>query len=529
MRKMKTVIVILILAAVLLVGAIGYMGFVIWGDHQDVFRDVTVELGTQSLSIRDFMTDKANPGRSFFITDPAKIDLSKIGKTSLMLRHGNVDYTVTLTVQDTTAPVANIAASWDASVADSLPEASELVSDVQDASDVKIYYLGNPSIPDDYSAIDCAIVVEDTSGNKTEGQCRMQFHGWLQESYTLELGDELTPDLLLLYPEKDGDLLDPEQLKQVGSTVGTHQVTASTGSSEAVCVVTVRDTTAPTLKLNNVRRTPGQKAKLSDFLAEVKDASGYPQIRFADSEPDYSQKGEFTVVIEAEDKHGNVAREETVLWISDNLNPPEIQGAEEPLTMEKHTQPDFLAGVTVKDDEEGECSVTVDTSKLDNTKAGTYFITYAATDKSGNVATYKRKVIVEPNEEDTAELVKQLAETLPDDPEKIRDYVRETIAYSSSWGGDDPVWHGLTTSSGNCYVHALTLQALLESKGYETQLIWVTNESHYWLIIKLDQGWRHIDSTPSYQHRKISLMTDRERYLNLNGRNWDRSKWPKCE
>ena len=91
------------------------------------------------------------------------------------------------------------------------------------------------------------------------------------------------------------------------------------------------------------------------------------------------------------------------------------------------------------------------------------------------------------------------------------------------------MYYGLTKDSGNCYVHALTLKALLEEKGYETQLIWVTNESHYWLIIKLEEGWRHIDSTPSAQHEAIGLATDKVRYKNLNGRNWDRSKWPACE
>ena len=196
----------------------------------------------------------------------------------------------------------------------------------------------------------------------------------------------------------------------------------------------------------------------------------------------------------------------------------------------KHSQPDFLKDVFAKDDIDGEIAATVDTSDLDLTKAGTYYITYSAIDSSGNTGTYKRKVTVEPDEEDTAALVAEIAETLPDDPEAIRDYVHDLIGYrGDAWGGDDPVWYGLNNHAGNCYVHANTLKAFLDYKGYETQLIWVTNKTHYWLIIKLDEGWRHIDSTPSSQHEKVGLGTDRVRYLNLNGRNWDRSQWPKCE
>ena len=91
------------------------------------------------------------------------------------------------------------------------------------------------------------------------------------------------------------------------------------------------------------------------------------------------------------------------------------------------------------------------------------------------------------------------------------------------------MWFGFTNKKGNCYVHALCLQVLLEAKGYETNLIWVTDKSHYWLQVKLDVGWRHIDATPGVRHTKYSLMDDEQRYECLQGRDWDRSQWPPCE
>lgn len=528
-RKSRAVVPLLIVILIALCGAVGYMGYSIWCDSQTVFRDVTVELGTQALSIRDFMTDRAWAGRARFVSDPSTVDLSQVGTTRLTLRHGTKSYEVTLTVQDTTAPTATIDPTCALSVTQPIPEAATLVHDVQDAAQVKIYYDQEPQIPEDYSSTVATVVVEDASGNALRQACEFSFYGWLKEHCELELGQALTADMLLTNPEKDAALLDQAELDEISAAVGEHTLTVTSGSVQATCLVTVADTTGPDLQVCSVRRSPGVAAALEDFVVSASDPSGEPEVRLASELPDFSKTGTYTITIEAEDPCGNVTTQEATLWISTNMNPPKIIGATTPISMEKHTTPDFLSGVWASDDIDGKIEVSVDTSALDSDTAGTYFITYSATDSSGNVGTYKRKVVVESNEEDTAALVQEIADSLPNDPEAIRDYVRERIDYSHSWGGDDPVWHGFTTNTGNCYVHALCLKSLLDLKGYETQLIWVTNESHYWLIIHLDEGWRHIDSTPSAQHMKVSLMTDKDRYANLNGRNWDRSKWPACE
>ena len=527
--RVKKLIWIEIVVLLVLCAVVGYMGYGVWCDNQTVFRDVTVELGAETLSIRDFMTDQAKASRASFVSDPSAVDLSKVGVTNLTLKHGTKSYTVTLTVQDTTPPEATIEREHSVSLAEGVPEAKALVQNVQDASNVRIYYAQEPEVPEDYSDCSVTVVVEDVCGNKLEQECEFHYYGWLKESCTLELGGSLTPDMLLVDPQRDGDLLDQAELEEIAGSVGEHVLTVKTGNTQESCTVLVEDTTGPALELQNVRRYPGESVKLEDFVVSAWDISGERQLRMVSDAPDCSVQATYTVTIEAEDAYGNVTSADATLWVSKNMSPPEIKGASEPISMEKYTEPDFLKGVTAKDDIDGKCEVTVDTSALDTSTAGTYYITYSAIDSSGNVGTYKRKVVVEPNEEDTAALVKELADSLPDDPELIRDYVRDHIAYGSSWGGDDPVWYGFTNNTGNCFVHANCLKALLDYKGYETQLIWVTNKSHYWLIIKLDIGWRHIDSTPSYQHRKISLMTDAERYQNLNGRNWDRSLWPACE
>lgn len=528
-RKKSLLIPILLLIVVLLFALVGWMVYTVWCDSQQVFHDVTVELGQESLSIRDFLTPLGNPKRAAFVTDPSTIDLNKVGRTSLTLKHGTKTCVVNLIVEDTTPPKAEFLQSFTVSLADGLPQAGALVTKTEDHSQVRAYYAEDPVVPEDYSDTTVTVVVEDTSGNRVEGQCVLHFTGWLKEACTLELGQTLKPEMLLTNPEKDAALLNEEELKEISGTLGEHTLTVRAGNSSAQCVVTVVDTTPPTLILQNVRRFPGESAEVSDFVSSATDLSGEPEVTLAGEFPDFNKQGSYNIAIEAKDSSGNVTRKEATLWISNNLNPPEIKGASKEMTVEKHSTPDFLSGVTATDDIDGTCDVTVDTSTLDLTKAGTYYITYSATDSSGNVGTCKRKVTVEPDGEDTQAAVKELAATLPDDPEAIRDYVHDRIAYSSNSGGDDPIWYGLTTNSGNCIVHANLFKALLDAKGYETQLIWVTNKSHYWVLVKLPEGWRHMDSTPSAQHEKVSIMTDKERYQNLNGRNWDRSKWPACQ
>lgn len=519
----KTVVSVII-AALLYVLSVGYLGFDFYLEKTQFFQDVTVELGTESVGIREFLTRKLVPVRIFWVSDPAKVDLGKVGSHNLTLGYGERTQTVTLTVRDTTAPALVMEPVREVS-ASRIPEARELVSQVRDEAPVRIYYKQEPVIPEDYSDLDVTVVAQDESGNVTELPCRFHFV-WMRETVTLELGETLLPEDILLAPEQDGARLDREELKALSSAMpGTYTLEAD----GAVCTVTVRDTVAPVLELRDVQRSPGARIRLEDFVAQASDVSGSVELRFAGGEPDSSVNGTYTVTIEAEDASGNITRKDATLWITQDAVAPVIQGVQNSFVMEKHGSIDFLEGVLAYDNMDGLCEVTVDTGSLDVDTAGTYYITFHAVDKSGNVGSLKRKVEVLHDEEDTRAWIEEIAETLPDDPELIRDYVRETIRYSTSWGGDDPVWYGLTNSSGNCYVHALTLQALLDVKGYETQLIWVRNKTHYWLVINLGEVWRHIDSTPSAQHKKISLMTDEQRLAQLNGRDWDFELWPACE
>ena len=394
-KKPSLLIPILLLTAALLLALVGWMAYTVWCDSQQVFHDVTIELGQEApLTIRDFLTPLGNPSRASFVTDPSTIDLSRVGRTSLTLKHGTQRAVVNLIVEDTTPPTAEFVKEYTVSVADSLPQAGALVIRSEDFSQVRAYYEDSPEIPDDYSDITVTVIVEDTSGNKTSGQCLLRFTGWLKENCTLELGQTLKPEMLLTDPEKDKGLLDQEELNEISSSLGEHTLTVTTGKVSAQCAVTVIDTTAPALTVRNVHCAPGKLPEISDFVVSAEDLSGEPVTRFPEKLPDPYAEGAHTIAIEAADSSGNVTRKEATLWISGDWDPPSIQGVDKEVTVDKGSSPNLLDGVTATDDVDGTCDVTVDTSGLDLSKSGSYTVTYSAMDRSGNETACQRTVVV---------------------------------------------------------------------------------------------------------------------------------------
>ena len=512
---------VLLLCAGILVLLFGFRRYL-----QPRFHDLTVELGTETLTARDFAEENTNLKKIRFVTDPGSIDLGKVGRQELTLSCGARQETVTLTVTDTTAPVASIPKTRQVPV-NELPDAAELAENIQDFSEVKVYYRQEPVVPLDYRDIDVTVALEDAYGNTLEQDCRFQFL-WLRPEVTLELGQPLNSATLLYNPQRDSFLLSQTELNRIKAQgVGQYTVEATLENQTQSCRILVQDTTGPELELKEVQRRYYRKLQAKDFVASATDVSGIREIRLL-SDVDIREKGKFPVILEAEDNFGNVTRGETVLWISSDYVLPVIRGTMSDITLEKgQPLPDLLEGITATDNKDGAIPVECDTSALDPNAGGTYYITYRATDSSGNVSTKKRKVTVIHDAADTEALVYAIADKLGNDPVAIRRYMLNTISYNHDWGGEDPLWQGFTLRRGNCYVHALCMKAVLDVKGIENQLIWVTDKSHYWLIVKADGKWTHMDPTPT-RTPLPDTMNDLKRRSTLSGRKWDTTQWPSC-
>ena len=507
-----------VIAAVLIIGA------AYWYYCQPRFHDLTVELGTETINVEAFMTGFANGRNVGIVTDLSTVDISVVGKIPLTLRSGFKDETVTLTIEDTTPPEVEFISRLQ-KTPDYTPDPYDFVASCHDLSDVTVHFVENVVIPVNYEDQRFTVVAEDACGNAVSQVCTLSVV-WMKSEYTMELGKSLSKEDLLFDPDRDGDRIEQGDIDAINES-GIGEYTVASLVDETACRIHVVDTTPPELVAKDISVYKGEKVTVDDFVESCDDISGDVEVRLL-TEPNVGVLGKQSIMIEATDINGNTATATVTLAVVRDKNPPVIKGLTT-LSVAKNTVPDYLAGVSAMDKADGACEVTYDASKVDLTAAGTYYVTYTSKDKDGNTAASRRTIVVGHDQADTDALADSIAAELGSDPETIRDYVRNNIKYSHNSGGDDPVWYGFTNKSGDCLVHALCLQSLLTRKGYETQLIWVTNQSHYWLIIHLDEGWRHIDATPGRLHTKYSLMTDEQRYSILQGRDWDRSAWPACE
>lgn len=490
------------------------------------FQDATVELGTKRLRLEHFLRAGAKAEQAVFVTPVKTISLSEPGTHSVTLAYDGKEETVTLTIQDTTAPEAVFLTERTLFPGVELkPE--DFVESMWDISGVTASFAQEPVIPEDYTDTTLSVQVVDGNGNRVESQCKVSF-AWLKEELVWELGKEITKQDVLLDVGGE-ELVDQAQLDAINqSGVGTYTLTSTTGGRTATCQITVQDTQGPVLELKSAHTWPSQKVSVNTFVSSAEDPSGVATVELL-SQINVRQKGVHNVEIRAVDTLGNETLAQTTLKINLDHYNPVFEGLETDIAVDKNGTADYETGVTVTDNIDGEIGFTYDDSAVDTSTPGVYFVNYLAVDEAGNEAVSRRRVVVRPDEEDIQALVKQIAADLSDDPKELRDFAWKKIRYSASWGEPDATWHGFTKWSGNCYVHALCLKALFDEKGYETHLIWTKDKTHYWVMVKLDQGWRHMDATPSEQHVRILYMTDQDRKATLDGRNWDRSLWPKAE
>ncbi|MCD8118258.1 MAG: DUF5011 domain-containing protein [Lachnospiraceae bacterium] len=715
-RSKGGVICIIVAAVLLVAGGTAFGAYEYWLYQQPKFHDVTIELGTDAVSISDFMTEYAKSAKSTFVTDVSTVDLNETGDISLVLAHGKKEETVTLHIIDTTAPTVEFVTTLTETL-DYEPDPADFVVSVKDFAPTTITFADETEergtadddaatatdaesetteeVLSEYNAAgftaDFAdkiftVLVTDASGNVTSAECELHYE-WIISSWTMELGETVSKEDLLIKADVGAELIADEDIEAINTGGAGEYVVASTlGERTEECTVTVQDTVAPELTLQEIHIYSNETATLEDFVVSSYDISGDVELRLMSDLP-IGVVGIYTVTVEAEDMNGNITSVDTVFEVkaddiapvisgltdislyehadapnytrgvsaSDNIDgtleftydasavdldtagtyyviytasdmegnvaeekrkvtvlkdedPPvfsglstitKYQGTAEPnytsgvsatdnvdgsvswtydagsvnmnvvgtyyitytasdkegnvasvtrklvvkkddvapeisgltsISLKKNAdKPDYLSGVSATDNIDSSVTVTYDDSSVNYSKTGTYYVVYKATDTAGNTATKKRKVTIVHNSDDTASLVASIADELSADAVEIKKYVKNNISYSHNDGGDDPVWYGFTNKTGDCYVHALCLQALLEYKGFETQLIWTTCKTHYWIIVKVDGTWWHIDATPGTQHQKYSgLMTDAQRLSTLSGRTWDTSLWPSC-
>ena len=315
------------------------------------------------------------------------------------------------------------------------------------------------------------------------------------------------------------------------------------------CVLNIVDTTPPTAEpVPHEMFSVDQIPPVEECVKNVYDLNDVT-VKWKEV-PDISNGGNIIAKVSVTDSSGNETIVDVPFQVTKDSVAPVIDGTKD---IEAFVGDiiRYRTDVTVTDDLDPNPTLEIDTSKVDLKTAGTYVVTYRATDFSGNVSeveikltlTKKPKTYVDPAtvEKEAKKVLAKITKSGMSDMEKalqITWWVRYNVNYvakadNSSW--TRAAYDGLVKRQGNCYNFAMTAKALFDAAGIENMIINrdpYIYHGHYWNYIKIDGEWYHCDSTPRLKYNSYFFMYTTKELKNFwhngwNGYNFKEEKYPK--
>ena len=544
----KTAKIVVISVVVVLILAI--LAIVLFNIFSKKVKDhVQLELGAQELKIQDFLTDEKYAENAEFVTDISQIDLSKVATYEITIKLNDKEYTSILDVKDTTAPQVKFQDVDGYTDYQINPE--DFIAEKTDASNMEVS-LGNEVTINGFGEYHPLIIVKDEYGNETSQECLLNI-SYIKSKFILEYGNKLTKEDLLFNVAEYQDTINQQDIDTINSyDVGEYDLKSVYDGQEKVTKITIQDTIAPELVLKDVTLYTEQTiTDTNQFVEKAEDLAGVTLNIL--TEIDYSIVGDQEVTIEAVDGHGNKTSQTAKLTIKEDTEGPVFSGISD-LKVTKGGTADYKKGVTAKDGKDGDVEFTVDSSSVKLDTAGTYYATYTATDKAGNTTTSKRKIVV--SEKSTAsssssssgdvyakadEFIAKATSGVSGTANKIlaiKNYLRNNIKYSHRYNASNTgsvnaaAMKAFTAYEGDCYIHAAAAQVMFTRLGVKSIIVNALDYSHYWNMVYINGGWKHVDPTPGWAYADVGFMNDAKRLETLrriNGyeyRDWDRSKFP---
>ncbi len=544
----KTAKIVVIAVIVVLILAI--LAIVLFNIFSKKVKDqVQLELGTQELKIQDFLTDEKYAENAEFVTDISQIDLNKVATYKITIKLNDKEYTSILDVKDTTAPQVKFQDVDGYTDYQINPE--DFIAEKTDASNMEVS-LGNEVTINGFGEYHPLIIVKDEYGNETSQECLLNI-SYIKSKFILEYGNKLTKEDLLFNVAEYQDTINQQDIDTINSyDVGEYDLKSVYDGQEKVTKITIQDTIAPELVLKDVTLYTEQTiTDTNQFVEKAEDLAGVTLNIL--TEIDYSIVGDQEVTIEAVDGHGNKTSQTAKLTIKEDTEGPVFSGISD-LKVTKGGTADYKKGVTAKDGKDGDVEFTVDSSSVKLDTAGTYYATYTATDKAGNTTTSKRKIVV--SEKSTAsssssssgdvyakadEFIAKATSGVSGTANKIlaiKNYLRSNIKYSHRYNASNTgsvnaaAMKAFTAYEGDCYIHAAAAQVMFTRLGVKSIIVNALDYSHYWNMVYINGGWKHVDPTPGWAYADVGFMNDAKRLETLrriNGyeyRDWDRSKFP---
>jgi len=386
----------------------------------------------------------------------------------------------------------------------------------------------------------CAVAVFAASATSTALLVRLNGQddtAGVYREISIEYGQQITLSAFFdEVPENAAFVTDISQIDT--SKVGEYTIQISNDQVIEDAVVNVLDLTPPTAdpvpqEFYLIDEIPSPETCVENIsdISEV-------HVFYTDGTPTFEFGGEYDIGVSVVDEYGNLTEMTVPFTVKDDHLAPVIWNAKD-LTIVMGEPVSYKSGIKVTDDFDEKPSLEVDASRVKSSVAGTYPLTYTATDECGNQSsvTVNVNVIIRSSagftDEDDEESVQKAYEMASEVLEQICDeddtdvekamaiyywvnhnmgFTRHTKTFDS-WA--DAAVSALTVRSCSCYGYWATCKAMLDVCGIDN--ICVTRPAsagsvHFWSIVYLNGGWYHCDAQAwsGWIHSFVFMMTDEE-------------------
>ena len=483
-------------------------------ERDRVYRERHVEAGAV-VHAQDFLKNPED--RGYFTTESEIIDSAKPGEYHLKLWTGLSTQDCRVIVTDTVPPAAapkTVCVAYGGTC-----EAKELVTDIEDETDVQVSFAREPDFTK-FGRQEVKVRLADAGGNSTEIASELIVSQVVQE-LDMEAGGEM--------PSAEDFLLDGEKAEFVtwidtldGTKPGTQAVTLKVDGIEYESRLNIMDTTPPEVSVHDIEGFTLLPRKPEDFIETVNDVT---QVKaYFTAPPDLTLPGSQSVEIRIVDEGGNEAIRTAELILTEDTEAPVITGAKDLSIMEGQAAA-YRKYVTVTDNCPEGLDFTVDSSAVNLNQAGVYPVVYTATDYAGNstsvtvnLTVQERKYDIDQVNAAADEILAEILKPEMEPVERVRaiyNYVKTHVYYIEHSEKGDYVraaYEGLIEKRGDCYVYACTTKVLLTRAGIQNMDIEKipTRTHHYWNLVNLGEGWYHLDTTPRSDHPDIFMWTEEQ-------------------
>ncbi len=486
--------------------------------YSEINRKVIIEAGTDLPLANVFLKDQTK--QADYITDITKMGTNKPGIYDIRIESSGKKYRVKLEIRDTLAPEVEIKNIdlYEGRVI----EPQEFIKGINDATNVTVVYKTTP----DFNRIgtqDVTLLLEDEAGNKSEYQAKLRVSK-TKENIKVDISNRVYAVEAFLKEKNDlagASIIEP---LTVPEKMGIYPAKIKIDDIIYESNIVVTDLTPPKGDPVNQQIWQNDQIEASEFVTNIMDLTSVT-VRYKE-QPDFSLVGEQIVKILLADEANNETELEAKVTIIQDTEPPEIYGVKDN-TIYINNPVSYKKDVYVYDNRDGEISVQVDSSNVNQKQVGSYKVIYTATDSSGNTsmkeATYtvkEMRVTMEQLEALADEVLAKITTpdmTLREKAWEIYEYENKLLTYTGISDKTDwmfEAYNGLTNKVGDCFTYFCMSELLLNRIGMETMRVERMSKpgeaKHYWHLVNFGEGWYHFDACIHIPKLVSFMLTDAE-------------------